>query len=286
MGDNLLVEENLNVSTAKTLENAMQSGRLTHAVALESNQPQLLQGYVKKLSQWAVCTNAVKPCEVCNQCKKVESNNHPDVYTAQLTGKSEVVNVEGIRSICNDVYIKPNEARTKVYIIPNADKMQVQAQNAFLKVLEEPPQNVLFILCCTSSQQLLQTIRSRVTVYKLGTDSYTDEKAQMAIEKAQQIAKAITAKKGYELLCATAFSDRSFAKEVLDKLLIMVSNAVKARVANMSCTATEQFLANSLNTQNLINITDIITTAQARLKSNINMNLFSSWFCAELRRQK
>lgn len=286
MEDNLLVKENSGASTAKTLENAMQSGRLTHAVTLESNQPQQLQEYIKKLSQWAVCINAVKPCGVCNQCKKIESGNHPDVYTAQLTGKSEVVNVEGIRDICNDVYIKPNEARTKVYIIPNADKMQVQAQNAFLKVLEEPPQNVLFILCCTSSQQLLQTIRSRVTVYKLGTDSYADEKAQKAIEKAQQIAKSITAKKGYELLCATAFSDRSFAKDVLDRLLVMVSNAVKARVANISCTEAEQFLANSLNTQNLINITDIITTAQARLKSNINMNLFSSWFCAELRRQK
>ncbi len=280
------MEDNLNVSTAKTLENSMQSGRLPHAIALESSQPQLLQDYAKKLSKWAVCTNAVKPCDMCNQCKKVESNNHPDVYTAQLTGKSEVVNVEGIRSICNDVYIKPNEAKTKVYIIPNADKMQIQAQNAFLKVLEEPPQNVLFILCCTSSQQLLQTIRSRVTVYKLGADSYTDEKSQKAIEKAQQIAKAITAKKGYELLCATAFSDRSFAKETLDKLFVIVSNAVKVRVANINSTDTEQFLADSLNTQNLINITDIITTAQSRLKRNINMNLFSSWLCAELRRQK
>ena len=284
--ENLRVEDNLNISTAKTLENAMHAGRLPHAIVLESYQLQLLQDYTKKLSQWAVCTNAVKPCGVCNQCKKVESCNHPDVYTAQLTGKSEVVNVEGIRGICSDVYIKPNEAKTKVYIIPNADKMQVQAQNAFLKVLEEPPQNVLFILCCTSSQQLLQTIRSRVTVYKLGTDSYTDERTEKAIEKAQQIAKAITAKKGYELLCSTSFSDRSFAKEVLDKLFVIVSNAVKSRVANMNCNATERFLADSLNTQNLINITDIITTAQARLKSNINMNLFSSWLCAELRRQK
>ncbi|MEE0264722.1 MAG: hypothetical protein UD936_03760 [Acutalibacteraceae bacterium] len=280
------MEEILNTSTAKTLENAMHSGRLPHAVALESNQPQLLQSYIEKLSQWAVCTNEVKPCGACNQCKKVKSGNHPDVYTAQLTGKSEVVNVEGIRSICSDVYIKPNEAKTKVYIIPNADKMQVQAQNAFLKVLEEPPQNVLFILCCTSSQQLLQTIRSRATVYRLGTDSYTDEKAEKAIEKAQQIARAITAKKGYELLCATSFSDRSFAKDVLDRLFVMVSNAVKSRVANTSCSTTEQFLADSLNTQNLINITDIITTAQSRLRSNINMNLFSSWLCAELRRQK
>ena len=248
------MNDNFKSGSVKALENAMKNGRLPHGVVLESTQPQLLQQYIKKLSKWAVCTEAVKPCESCNQCKKAEGENHPDIYTAQLAGKSEVVNVEGIRSICSDVYIKPNEAKTKVYIIPNADKMQVQAQNAFLKVLEEPPQNVLFILCCTSSQQLLQTIRSRATVYRLGTDSYTDEKAEKAIEKAQQIARAITAKKGYELLCATSFADRTFAKSVLEQFRVIVSNAVKYKVARLGCSNVEQLLADSVNTQNLMNI--------------------------------
>ncbi|MEE1281293.1 MAG: hypothetical protein UHK60_03420, partial [Acutalibacteraceae bacterium] len=171
-------------------------------------------------------------------------------------------------------------------IIPNADKMQIQAQNAFLKVLEEPPQNILFILCCTSAQQLLLTIRSRVTVYKLGFDTTADENAQKAIQKAQQIARALTVTKGYELLCATLFTDRVFAKNVLNNLLLIVNNSVKAKVANINCNNIEQLLADSLSTQNLIDILDIITTAEARLNSNINMNLFSSWFCAELRRQK
>ena len=280
------MEDNLKASSAQTLENAMKNGRLPHGIALESNQPELLQYYAKKLSKWAVCTNSVKLCENCNQCRKVETENHPDIYTAELAGKSEVVNVDEIRKICSDAYIKPNEAKIKVYIIPNADKMQIQAQNAFLKVLEEPPQNILFILCCTSAQQLLLTIRSRVTVYKLGSDFTADDNTKKAIEKAQQIAKAITATKGYELLCATYFTDRTFAKNVLEQLILIVNNAVKAKVAYTKCNNVEQLLADSVNTQNLINISDIITTAKTRLNSNINMNLFSSWFCAELRRQK
>lgn len=280
------MEDNLKSNSAQTLENAMKNGRLPHGLALESNQPQLLQYYAKKLSKWAVCTSSVKPCENCSQCRKVETENHPDVYTAELAGKSKVVNVEEIRNICNDAYIKPNEAKIKVYIIPNADKMQVQAQNAFLKVLEEPPQSILFILCCTSSQQLLQTILSRVAVYKLGADFTADDDTQKAIEKAQQIAKAITATKGYELLCATYFTDRAFAKRVLEQLVPIVGNAVKLKFADISSSSEEQLLSNSVNTQNLMNITDIITTAQAKLNSNINMNLFSAWFCAELRRQK
>ncbi|MBQ1991289.1 MAG: hypothetical protein II233_00740 [Clostridia bacterium] len=280
------MNDNLKSGSLSALENAMKNGRLPHGVVLEANQPQLLQQYVKKLSKWAVCKGDIKPCEACSQCKKVETENHPDIYTAQLAGKTEVVNVDEIRKICNDAYIKPNEAKTKVYIIPNADKMQTQAQNAFLKVLEEPPQNILFILCCTSSQQLLLTIRSRVTVYKLGADTVADENAQKATEKAQQIARAITATKGYELLCATLLTDRAFAKNVLDKLLLIVNNAIKAKVANINCNDVEQLLADSLSTQNLIKISDIITTAQSRINSNINMNLFSSWLCAELRRQK
>lgn len=280
------MDEMFSLSSAQTLENAMKNGRLPHGIALESNQPELLQYYAKKMSKWAVCTENVKPCESCSQCKKAESENHPDVYTAELAGKSEVVNVDEIRKICNDAYIKPNEAKIKVYIIPNADKMQMQAQNAFLKVLEEPPQNILFILCCTSAQQLLQTIRSRVTVYKLGADYTVDDNTQKAIEKAKQIAKAITAIKGYELLCATYFTDRTFAKRVLEQLVPIVGNAVKIKVAHISCNNIEQLLADSVSTQNLMNIADIITTAQTRLNCNINMNLFSSWFCAELRRQK
>ena len=280
------MNDNLKSGSIQVLENAMKNGRLPHGIVLESTQPQLLQQYIKKLSKWAVCKESNKPCDACSQCKKVETDNHPDIYTAQLAGKTEVVNVDEIRKICNDAYIKPNEAKTKVYIIPNADKMQIQAQNAFLKVLEEPPQNILFILCCTSAQQLLLTIRSRVTVYKLGIDTTADENAQKAIQKAEQIAKALTVTKGYELLCATLFTDRAFAKNVLNNLLLIVNNAVKAKVANINCNNIEQLLADSLSTQNLIDILDIITTAESRLNSNINMNLFSSWFCAELRRQK
>lgn len=280
------MNDNLKSGSIQALENAMKNSRLPHGIVLESTQPQLLQQYIKKLSKWAVCKESNKPCDACSQCKKVETDNHPDIYTAQLAGKTEVVNVDEIRKICNDAYIKPNEAKTKVYIIPNADKMQIQAQNAFLKVLEEPPQNILFILCCTSAQQLLLTIRSRVTVYKLGFDTTDDENAQKAIQKAEQIARALTVTKGYELLCATLFTDRVFAKSVINNLLLIVNNAVKAKVANIICNDVEQLLADSLSTQNLIDILDIITTAEARLNSNINMNLFSSWFCAELRRQK
>lgn len=277
------------IEQSNALENAMRNNRIPHGVVLESKRPELLQKYSLMLSKWAVCRSDVKPCVQCVQCRKVESGNHPDIYTAQLSGKSEVVNVEEIRNICSDAYIKPNEADIKVYIIPNADKMQHQAQNAFLKILEEPPQNILFILCCKSSQMLLGTIRSRVTVYNLdqSDNNIGDDNTQKALEKAQQIANAIPLSKGYELLRSVgSVTDRNFAKMVMEQLLILVSNSLKAKVLYAQYSSAEKTLADKMDTVNLMNLINIITTAKIKLNSNINMNLFSAWFCAEIRRKK
>lgn len=269
------------------LEKAIKSNRVPHGVVLECNQPQLLQRYVLMLCRWAVCRGESKPCGNCVQCRKVESGNHPDIYTAQLSGKSEIVNVDEIRKICNDAYIKSNEADIKVYIIPNADKMQQQAQNAFLKVLEEPPQNILFILCCTSSQQLLGTILSRVIVYNLKSAENSEEDVIRAKECAVEIALELPHTKGYGLLCAVGvFKDRNFAKNVIDNLTDIINDAIKSKITHSKCSSEGQMLCERIETINLFNITDTLAIAKQMLNSNINMNLFSAWLCAELRRKK
>ncbi len=273
-------------SGIQLLEKAMKSDRVPHGVVLESDFPQLIKKYTELLCQWAVCTGNVKPCGHCVQCGKVSTGNHPDVYTAKLYGKSQVVNVDEIRNICADAFVKPNESNTKVYIITNADKMQPQAQNAFLKILEEPPQNILFILCCTSAQQLLGTILSRATVYSLN-QSNADENINKSCETAGEIAVSLCKTKGYELLKATGkLTDRAFAKETIDQLIIIVNEAIVTKLTETHCSAAAEVLRNNIATVDLIKIIDILNLAKARLNSNINMNLFMSWLCAELRRQK
>ena len=146
----------------------LQSERLPHAVALQSAGRDMREGCARLLARWAVCTGGEeRPCGGCPGCIKERAGTHPDVYTAQGTGKTQAIPVDEIRKICSDAYIIPNEARAKVYVLPDADKMLAPAQNAFLKVLEEPPQNILFLLTCENAQNLLQTIRSRVTVFVL-----------------------------------------------------------------------------------------------------------------------
>ena len=114
-----------------------------------------------------VCKNGdVAPCGSCNACLMARAESHPDIATiAPLDGKRNIT-VDQIRGVVTDAYTKPYESEKKVYIIAYGDDMNEQAQNAFLKVLEEPPEYAVFVILAENSEVLLQTIRSRCTVIK------------------------------------------------------------------------------------------------------------------------
>ena len=100
------------------------------------------------------------PCLACPSCKKILGYHSPDVITIGREDKA-TLGVDAIRKLKNDVFIAPNDTDFKIYIIEDAHLMTVQAQNAFLLTLEEPPAYVLFFLLCESTEPLLETIRSR-----------------------------------------------------------------------------------------------------------------------------
>lgn len=100
------------------------------------------------------------PCGNCAACKKILSGNSPDVIRIGR-GDKATLGVEAIRELRNDCFIAPNDLSVKLYLIEDAHLMTVQAQNAFLLTLEEPPPYVLFLLLCESTAPLLETIRSR-----------------------------------------------------------------------------------------------------------------------------
>ena len=137
-----------------------------------------------------------KPCGVCRHCRKVFRGDfpgiHPDVTAVErktaATGKlRREITVDQIRDLGVDALVLPNEAAGKVYILPEADAMNISAQNAFLKLLEEPPRFVSFILCAANPLALLETVRSRCAEERLapGTeqaDPQTTERARGFLE--------------------------------------------------------------------------------------------------------
>ncbi len=109
--------------------------------------------------------DAPLPCHDCPACRKVLEETCPDIRLIGREGKASL-GVDAVRFLRRDVLIPPNDLDTKIYIIEDAEAMTVQAQNALLLTLEEPPPYVLFLLLCNGSEALLETIRSRAPVLR------------------------------------------------------------------------------------------------------------------------
>ena len=104
-------------------------------------------------------------CGGCSSCVKMREGNHPDVTVFNCGGAK----VEQIRGLCADALILPNESRYKIYILNDAHELSPICQNALLKVLEEPPASVVFILTAARADNLLPTVRSRLFRRNLGS---------------------------------------------------------------------------------------------------------------------
>lgn len=127
-----------------------------------------------------VCENSqTAPCGGCPACIGAKKHTNPDIVYVKPTDK-KVVSAEQARELVGDAYIKPFESSKKVYIIPDASKLNEFAQNCLLKILEEPPEYIVFILISTGEAALLQTVLSRCTkisfpaVDKSAVKSYID----------------------------------------------------------------------------------------------------------------
>lgn len=113
-----------------------------------------------------VCENSSSaPCCDCPACREAQADSHPDIVTVIPEKGKASIGVEPIRDMITESLIKPFYNRHKVFIITEGDILTPQAQNAFLKIIEEPPQYAVFIIVCSDSGNLLETVRSRaVTV--------------------------------------------------------------------------------------------------------------------------
>ena len=113
-----------------------------------------------------ISPDAPLPCWECPACVKVLEDKCPDIHVIGRDGKASI-GVDAIRFLRSDVLIPPNDLDTKIYVVEDAEAMTVQAQNALLLTLEEPPPYVLFLLLCDGADHLLETIRSRAPVLRL-----------------------------------------------------------------------------------------------------------------------
>ena len=128
---------------------------------------------------------ATRPCRECPACRKVDNGNHPDLHVVSPEGAGQQIRVGQIQALASDLALLPLEGRFRIALIENAHRLNVDAQNALLKTLEEPPVAVVLVLAASDSVALLPTVASRCVRLRLGpVDSETIGAFLVAAERA------------------------------------------------------------------------------------------------------
>lgn len=148
--------------------------RVRQAASRDALSPALLftgEGDLVSAARYAAAAmecrgEGARPCGVCDACRKVLSDIHPDVITVRDDGH-KTLSAQVVRSARSDAYIRPNEGRRKVYLFPDCSLLTETDQNILLKVVEEGPPYAAFLFCAKNSASVLPTLRSRCVELKL-----------------------------------------------------------------------------------------------------------------------
>ena len=181
--------ENIDVipSFKSAVSSAVASGKLSHALIFEGSSQEIRLSAAKETAKAILCKGDIRPCGNCSACYKVGIDSHPDLHIISKQGA--MIKVDEIRDIKEKAKVYPNDGDKSVFIICEAQNMNPQAQNALLKIFEEPARHVSFILTCPSKSSLLETITSRATAYFTGED--TGEESSETNEKARALASEL-----------------------------------------------------------------------------------------------
>ena len=155
-----------NDKAKQTLVNFITDGRLPHTILLEGEDGCGKTTFAKMIAAAVLCQQerVNRPCGACRNCRLILSDTHPDVEVVSSENKANAFHIDQIREIRSTAFIRPNDGEYKVYILRNIHNMTEQAQNALLKIIEEPPAQVVFIMTCNNRARILQTILSRAAV--------------------------------------------------------------------------------------------------------------------------
>lgn len=207
------------------LQNALSTGKISHAYIINGEKSSGKEFIARVYAMALQCEEGgEEPCQECHSCKQALSGNHPDIIRI-VHEKPNVISVDDIRAQVNsDVAVKPYSSPYKVYIISEAEKMTVQAQNAILKTLEEPPAYAVILLLTDNVNSLLPTILSRCVVLNMKPVSdamvkeYLCSQLQVPDYKAEVCAAFARGNVGKAKMLATSEDFESIKAEALSLL--------------------------------------------------------------------
>ena len=204
----------------KFLLTSIARGKVSHAYVIEGDKGMGKKLIANTFAAYLVCDDK-SSCGACESCKLAAGGAHPDIIT--VLPEKKQIGVDDIRQVIKSISIKPYMADKKVVIIPDADGITQEAQNALLKVLEEPPEYVVFIILIQNAELLLDTIQSRVM--RLSLTPYTEAD----IKKALGGDSALVAASENNIGKALALSGDETYLEIRDNCLKQIEKLMSSR---------------------------------------------------------
>ena len=280
------MEISLNTDNKNAILELIRSRRIPHTVIIEGADKDERAGAALLLAAGAVCKSDDRPCMSCIACRKALEEHHPDIFIPEPSKhlKSGILSLKDLRDeYLPQMSIKPNEADIKVFIFAESDKLlREDSQNALLKTIEEPPQNLLFIFTAESAKSLLLTVRSRARIITLRHADGFDEDCE---EAAVGIVNGIVSLYEYDLLLALGgLSDRERLRGALtaftEKLRLALSFYSGVSVKDEAV----KRLTRKLSRAKVIDLISITGEAVLKLKTNVNLQLLTTWLCSQYRR--
>ena len=268
------------------------AGRLPHAIILEGSSAEERMKLAKKIAASLVCGEKQDaPCGICPHCIKSAADSHADILIYSVEDKPKAFKVDIVREIRGKAYIIPNEADRKVFILENAHTMGVEGQNAILKILEEPPSFVNFIMLCSSKSGFLPTVLSRATVYSLGENQAAGDESmprEKVVDAAKEIALASGALDKIEIVKSAGMfeKDAKLLRAALPVIQEIYSAALRIKYSagedNSEFGTVPQELASKLSSRALLKLVENTDELMKSISLNANHNLTVTRLCTLL----
>ncbi len=271
----------------ETVAQSVSQGNFPHGVLVECENEQDGVDFARYIANCLVCRGETKPCLKCTDCLKAEKDGHPDIFeTDGIKGKSKNFTVDAVREIRSNAFIVPNESDKKIYILKNGQNMNEQAQNALLKILEEPPTYVFFIIVTTSRSTMLETVLSRVQTYSILSDEIKiSEKEENAVK---DFVDALLSVDELKLMEATAVFQKNnqFAKSVIMLLSEVFRDALVKKsgyTREMHFPEQVNALCMALTSKSLLQLVSVCDKLIESVDRNCNNNLLLVRMCYEFK---
>ena len=266
-------------SFRNAVSSAIASGKLSHALIFEGSSEEIRLALAKETAKAILCKDANKPCGSCSACHKTDSGSHPDLHIIDKSGA--MIKVDEIRDVKTKAKVFPNDGNKSVFIICEAQNMNPQAQNALLKIFEEPASHVAFILTCPSKSSLLDTITSRATSYFAGEEisGESNEQTEKSKALASELLLSLATENELSFLKKTAVfqKDKALFLSVLKNMEPVVRDALVLSSGGKSSISGEadlcQKLRSTLTQKKLMLMLQQLQSLRDTAESAANHNL-------------